>query len=87
MKNWQRSKIGNDYDQWAIYDDSEHIATVNGLENAMVVEAAPDLLEALKKASAWIKAQVDTMNDEQRSDYDYDVITTAQQAIQKATQV
>jgi len=80
MKNWQRSKIGNDYDQWAIYDDSEHIATVNGLENAMVVEAAPDLLEALKEALD----QLESWNQESEPTF---TMKRAQQAIFKATQV
>jgi len=51
---WETSKIGNDYDQYAVYaidkDINEPICnTVYGRANAQLVATAPELLEALKR--------------------------------------
>lgn len=47
---WETSKIGNDYDQYAVHASNEPICnTVYGRANALLVAAAPELLEALKR--------------------------------------
>lgn len=40
MENYAISKIGNDYDQWNLYDDGnggKFIAMINGYENAIKI--------------------------------------------------
>ena len=41
---WTISKIGNNYDQYMIYSETENIAnTVEGKANAQLIAAAPEL--------------------------------------------
>lgn len=47
---WSYSKLGNDADQWGIYDESGKTLglSYHGEDNARLIAAAPDLLEALE---------------------------------------
>lgn len=53
LGTWERSKIGNPYDHWAIYDSHGETVciTVNGEHNAKIIEASPDLLAACEHAA------------------------------------
>ena len=46
---WCHGKLGNDADQWAIYDESGRTIglSYHGEANARLMAAAPELLEAL----------------------------------------
>lgn len=49
MKSWHKARMGNDY-QGLVIDDitGENIAVTYKAENASLVAAAPDLLQALQ---------------------------------------
>lgn len=56
--DWNVTKVGNDYEQWNVYDDNnngQYIATVVGERNARLVAAAPDMLLLLKEIYDWTR--------------------------------
>lgn len=57
---WGYSKLGNDADQWAMYDESGRTIglSYHGEPNAQLMAAAPEMLEALQAADKWIKETI-----------------------------
>ena len=64
---WEVSKIGNPYDQFMIYAESDSgrniCVAVEGESNAALIAAAPDLLEACKEIKAEISNCIEFIND------------------------
>jgi len=79
---WIESKIGNHYEEYLIYSEEtgKNVAiNVDGLANARLIAAAPDMLEALKE----FLADQETMNEPYRNEA---ICERARAAIKKATE-
>lgn len=55
-KNWNLSKVGNNYDQWMLYDDNDkgkYVGLIQDEANAHIASAAPEMLNLLQEIYDW----------------------------------
>lgn len=85
---WAYSKIGNNYDQYMVYSETENpgvniINTVEGKANAVLIASAPELLDALKGLAKDINASL--LKKQIQEVVAQDMTMTIVRAITKAT--
>jgi hypothetical protein len=66
---WKPECLFKDLDRWEMWGDGKVISShIFGKSNARLIAAAPDLLEACKKASAWMQCHANYANDKHPSE-------------------
>jgi len=58
---WTHTKLGNNADQWGVYQDADKtggyvVLAAQGEANARLIAAAPELLRALEEAAVYLEA-------------------------------
>lgn len=55
-EQWNHGKLGNNADQWDIYDEAGRTIglSYHGEDTAKLFASAPDLLAALQRAAPWL---------------------------------
>ena len=85
---WGFGKVGNNYDQWMVYDNSgKTIAIIlDGKPKAALFAAAPELMESLEETLKCLESWMEIADDDDRRDYDYEAVKKARSVLEEIKQ-